>query len=448
LARALLDRGHEPMFLFPVCERYQKDGELNEEMFEGMRLFSLNRLRVENKPTEIDSYYDYNVSECFKRLLIRERVDVVHFNHTGHSLTYSVESMASKLGVPGVLTLHWYDPLCHRGDLLRPDGTLCDGPEEGIKCASCRTLPPSDDPISIFELLRLKGIGETVKVISNPSRLLAAFRNRVINKISAKKLASQQSVNLISKHKSAYFVRNAYLRHVLSREVDLLISPSEFLRDKFVEWGIPPDRIIRISNGMNVNFFKGFRRTSCDTFRFAFMGRLAWNKGIHVLVEAFNRIHGDNVRLDIYGELDKSLEVRALKYRLGKMVKRKGVNFRGPFDNRRVADVFKEIDVLVVPSIWYENQPLTIQEAFLSRTPVITSDIGGMAELVKNGVNGFLFQVGNAEDLAAKMQRLVDDRFLLEKLIPDPANVVPMEKHAGEIEKIYMKLINEKSRVV
>jgi len=96
-----------------------------------------------------------------------------------------------------------------------------------------------------------------------------------------------------------------------------------------------------------------------------------------------------------------------------------------------------EIDVLVVPSIWYENSPLTIHEAFLAGVPVITSNIGGMAELVRDEVNGLHFQVGNAEDLARKMLRVVENPSLLSTLKPNDSLVTKIEQHALKIETIY-----------
>ena len=71
----------------------------------------------------------------------------------------------------------------------------------------------------------------------------------------------------------------------------------------------------------------------------------------------------------------------------------------GEFKHSRIAEIFSEIDVLVVPSVWYENSPLVIQEAFLAGTPVIASDIGGIPELVKDKENGLLFKANDDNDL-------------------------------------------------
>ncbi|MCZ7625573.1 MAG: glycosyltransferase [Candidatus Methylomirabilis sp.] len=91
----------------------------------------------------------------------------------------------------------------------------------------------------------------------------------------------------------------------------------------------------------------------------------------------------------------------------------------------------------MVPSIWCENSPLTIQEAFLAGIPVVTSDIGGMAELVQDGVNGLLFKVGDPQDLQRVLRRLIAHRGLVEHLREGIPVVTPMGRHAAELEALY-----------
>jgi glycosyltransferase involved in cell wall biosynthesis len=100
-----------------------------------------------------------------------------------------------------------------------------------------------------------------------------------------------------------------------------------------------------------------------------------------------------------------------------------------------------EIDVLVVPSIWHENSPLTIHEAFLAKTPVIASNIGGMAELIQDEVNGLLFKVGDVADLREKITMIVQHPDLISKLSANIGPVKTIEENAVEIEQIYGDLI-------
>jgi hypothetical protein len=116
------------------------------------------------------------------------------------------------------------------------------------------------------------------------------------------------------------------------------------------------------------------------------------------------------------------------------------VEFRGRFDNARLSEVYAEIDVLIVPSVWFENSPITIHEAFLTHTPVIASDIGGMAEYVRDGVDGLHFKVGDDADLAAKMQRFLDEPGLVERLSKDWIPIKTIAEDAAVTEFRYRAL--------
>ncbi len=102
----------------------------------------------------------------------------------------------------------------------------------------------------------------------------------------------------------------------------------------------------------------------------------------------------------------------------------------------------KEIDILIVPSIWHENNPLVIQEAFLSKTPVIASNIGGIPELVIDGVNGLLFEPQDANDLREKIQHIIDEPNILEKFKENIPEVKNIEDNIREIEKLYNSLLD------
>ena len=101
--------------------------------------------------------------------------------------------------------------------------------------------------------------------------------------------------------------------------------------------------------------------------------------------------------------------------------------------------------MLNVPSIWYENSPITIHEAFLTRTPVVTSGIGGMAEYVRDGVDGLHFDVGDAYDLAFTLQRFLDEPALVEQLSRSFPEVKTIEDDAADMEYRYRALVAARS---
>jgi glycosyltransferase involved in cell wall biosynthesis len=102
-----------------------------------------------------------------------------------------------------------------------------------------------------------------------------------------------------------------------------------------------------------------------------------------------------------------------------------------------LTDILRSLDVVVVPSLWYENSPNVILEAFAHGTPVIASNLGGMAELVEDGVNGLVFEPGNAGDLARQLRRLLTEPDLLQRLQAGIQPVKSVAQEMDELEAIY-----------
>ncbi len=148
------------------------------------------------------------------------------------------------------------------------------------------------------------------------------------------------------------------------------------------------------------------------------------------------------IRTDSAEYRDNAARMTALTAELRARAKNPRTEFLGRFDNRRVGALLAEIDVLVVPSLWWENSPLTISEAFLAGVPVVVSDIGGMAEMVQEGVNGFRVPPGDSDALAAAIRRFVDDPTLARRLTPKPETVRDMRDDAARTEIEMFRLVD------
>ena len=160
-------------------------------------------------------------------------------------------------------------------------------------------------------------------------------------------------------------------------------------------------------------------------------------KGLHILIDSFKGLLHDKARLVIYGK-ESSYKSALSGYagRLRAQALQKNIEFMGPFGSADLKTVFGNIDVLVVPSIWQENAPLVIQEAFIAGVPVIASRIGGIPELVADSVNGRLFEPGNARELKEMIEDVIEDPDVLQvwrKGIPAVEN---MERHAVVIRQV------------
>jgi glycosyltransferase involved in cell wall biosynthesis len=216
-----------------------------------------------------------------------------------------------------------------------------------------------------------------------------------------------------------FFLRELFMKRFF-RLVDHFVSPSHFLIDRYVAWGLPPERLTMIENGMPIraplsrpNLYPDFR----SGLTVGFFGQISALKGINVLIEAAGMLHAQgigDIRIDVHGDhAGQPAQFRQdFEAKLAKAPP--NFSFRGPYENRRVDALMRSVHAVLVPSVWWENSPLVIQEALLNRRPVLCSDIGGMAEKVRYGLDGFHFQVGSAfslanllRGLAAEPQRLL-----------------------------------------
>jgi glycosyltransferase involved in cell wall biosynthesis len=150
--------------------------------------------------------------------------------------------------------------------------------------------------------------------------------------------------------------------------------------------------------------------------------------------------------LDIYGNLERyELYVEELRGLAGDDER---ITFAGPFPREEVGRVFSGLDVLVVPSRWYENQPGVILEAFAAGVPVVATDLGGMSEFVKHEKNGLLFELENAVDLAHQLRRLGEEPGLIQKLRTGIGPVKTVAEDADELEELYNTLLAGKGETV
>jgi glycosyltransferase involved in cell wall biosynthesis/SAM-dependent methyltransferase len=400
LSRALLSRGHRVRIFTREGEAYGPALVEADTFYDGIpvRRIHVNRHRPETAFVHafLLTVSDPAIDRSFDLLLHEFAPDIVHFQHT-YRLSASMIAIAQNHRLPILFTLHDYWMMCHRIQLITPDFQICDGPGAGAKCAVC--LHHSVD-------------------VNGPDESAIRFRTRL-----------------------AGMYRARSMRRMLLK-ADLLISPSEFLRRKFIEFGVPPDRIIFLDNGLNIERFGGLPKRQSTRLRFGFVSTNIVHKGLHVLVEAFNKLPVGKAELFIYGDPAVS---PAYYESVRRLASHPDIAFIGFFENQKVAEVMSGIDVLVVPSIWPENSPLAIHEAFLAGVPVIASRIGGIPELVRHGQTGLLFETGNPADLRAKMEHLIDNPSLIVDYARNAGRVKSIQENAAELEQIYERLMRKRA---
>ena len=190
-------------------------------------------------------------------------------------------------------------------------------------------------------------------------------------------------------------------------KIDVFIAPSDFLKKKMIEDGMPKEKIV-----VKPHFIKCEEtKPSYEFDNYAvYMGRLSPEKGLFTLLRAWKGIQDLTLKIMGEGSIRGNLESFVIEEQIA------NVEFLGFIKGPKRFEVLKKAMFMVFPSEWYENFPYTIIESFACGTPVIASKIGGSQELVKNGVTGFLFEPNSTKDLLQKISDLTKNKKLLLKM--------------------------------
>jgi GT2 family glycosyltransferase/glycosyltransferase involved in cell wall biosynthesis len=363
-----------------------------------------------------DSYRNERLGAIAERIVDDFSPDVAHIHHLT-CLSTAIPEVLSARRIPIVLTLHDYWLMCHRGQLLDRDGRVCEGPGSG-GCGNC--IGPE------------AGIGAMAQLRATvPVRAPAALVRRVAPLVSSPAAAADQERRRI-----------AHMRDMCAH-ITRFLAPSRAIGDRFVAFGVPAGRMAVSPYGFDRAPFRNVPRTTSTRLRLGFLGSMMISKAPHVLLQAASRLPSGSVSVDFFGPSMPYHGDDGYRSHLTALSSAEHVRVHGAIPHARVADVLASLDVLVVPSIWPENSPLVIGEAFMAGVPVVASRTGGIPEVVDEGRNGLLFAPGDAEDLARVLATLVNDRVLLSRLRDGAAStrVRSIEDDAEGMRRLYTSLI-------
>jgi glycosyltransferase involved in cell wall biosynthesis len=270
-----------------------------------------------------------------------------------------------------------------------------------------------------LEYLRvIKQVDPSIRIVMTLHEYMAICSNNgQMVKVGSSKLCSRESFDECSKCFPNKTPEDFWLRkHYFQRHfefVDQFIAPSEFLRQRYIDWGLDPEQIVVIENGQADEaplpprpLKEGETRN-----RFAFFGQINPFKGLDVVLEALTEmpkadrqnivleVHGANLEWQPQEFQDKIEKLRA------PLIKRGVVQWVGPYQPEELRARMAAVDWVVVPSIWWENSPMVIQEAMVHGRPLLVSDIGGMREKVHDGVTGFHVTPRNPAMWAQRMKQ-------------------------------------------
>ncbi len=388
LARGLRARGVDArVFAYEPLVQFDSPDHLYIERDEVIDGVPVRRAGVHHKLSPNPELRDYEnplAGQLLARHLDHVGFDLVHVFHLRNIGPAGIEEPVLR-GIPVVVNLMDFWFLCPNYLLWRRDGGLCDGPPEGgAGCVPC--IDPGLD-----------------------ARMAAAPLQRGLRALGAQPTPAGNQGPSIARRAHALLGRKERLLALLAR-ADRIVAPSRFIASLHERHGIPAAQIVHLPYGLDPERFADMPprkpvpgRPHVDV---GFIGSISRHKGVNVLLDALRRApHGD-LRVHIYGHRESQ---PGYSEALIDGITDPRVVYHGPFAPRELGRVLASLDLLVVPSLWYENTPFAILEALHAGVPVIASDLGGISEVVRDGENGRLFPAGDAEALGTLLARIAAD---------------------------------------
>jgi len=367
------------------------------------------------------------VTRRIAQVLRAVQPDVLHV-HNLLNLSFDVPELARARGVPIVATLHDYTLVCPSGGqrIHRADAYVC-REIDTARCARCFVESPICDQIAFTALARItRSPGILRRVATRVARGLPEIADR------AREAARRAALPVTAAQIDA---RLAAARRVFDT-IDLFVAPSPSIAVEFERLGVPASKI-RVSDYGFVPLQRGRPRQPSRPLRIGYAGTIVWHKGVHLLLEAVRGLPPAGYELKIFGDADVFPEYTAM---LRERAAGLPVQFMGRFSRDRMAEAYAQIDVLVVPSLWLENSPLVIHEAFMAGVPVVGARIGGIPDLVADGRGGLLFDPASPSSLRAALKTLVDDPSRVQALASAMPRVKSIDEDARAWEKVYVDL--------
>lgn len=292
--------------------------------------------------------YSREAKRKFKKLLLAERPDVIHLNIFQSQLTGSIVDAAYRMHIPIVYTAHDLKSICPNYQMLN-HGEVCE------KCLH-------GDYSNCFKTSCMKD--------SKLKSLLATME------------------------------ANTYKRRKIYQKLDLVITPSAFYKKKIEEAGIMRCPVIHMANFLPEDTVYEASNVSGDYL--LYFGRLSCEKGIVTLVEAYAQV---KTELPLYivgsGPIQEEIEKKIKELGVGDRV-----SLLGYKSGQELKEIVKNSRCVCLPSEWYENGPYSIMEAMAAGKPVIVSNMGGLPEMVENGINGYVFM--KKDELADRLEQIAD----------------------------------------
>lgn len=314
------------------------------------------------------------VKAKFNKLLDDFKPEIVHLNNIHTHLSPIIAELAHNRGIKVVWTLHDYKLLCPRYDCLRNGDDICELCFNEDK-SSCKT----------YKCMK----GSTL-------------------------------ASLIG-----YKEATTWNRRRLEKCTDVFICPSKFMAQKMAQGGFNSKKLVSLCNFIDIDKCKK------DTYEkenyYCYVGRLSHEKGVKTLIKAAQKLP---YKLVIIGGGPLSDELK-------NETTNTNIEFVGYKQWDEIKEIVSKARFSVIPSEWYENNPLSVIEAQCLGTPVLGARIGGIPELIENNVTGMTFESRNVNDLTSKLEAMWQHTFDYKEIALTSQKRYNSESYYQNILKIY-----------
>lgn len=330
--------------------------------------------------------YSFEAKKKFQDILKDFKPDIIHLHNIYHQISPSILPVAKKLGIPVVMHLHDYKLIC-------PNYQLFDGKRICYDCLA-------------------------------PHYWKCFFKKCFGNSYLKSFLVSLES-----------FFHHSVLK-IYEKNISLYIAPSKFMKELSIKAGVPTEKIITLYNfTLSQSLINSLPKNYL-----LYVGRLSSEKGLLTLLEAA-KIDSD-IHIKIVGS---GTQANILQKMITENKLESQIELTGQKDKQEVMYLLKEARAVIIPSVWLENMPFALLEAMSAGKVVIAANIGGLPELITNGVNGFIFTSGDSNDLVKKIKLLkITDLTVMGQKAQAKVAPLNLDTHTQDLLNIYKRLLASK----
>jgi glycosyltransferase involved in cell wall biosynthesis len=426
-AAQMRENGHFVQIVtgFPVSSHIALQNLFDRYTYDGLiihRYYHHKKKSIGKQCIMAAEYANSIVKKWFRSIIKQFRPDVIHIFHL-QRLSASILEVCRENKIPVIITATDFWMICPTTQLLLYDHSMCLGPRKMMENCVKHLSKKSSSKFLSNHICKIPD--KIIRYIIYILGIFPIFRVGFLENVYALSKRQQYIVSKMETVKRIFVTNN-------------------FMNDILVRHDIPANIIQKIPFGIfPLNSSKFPKKQTTDKLQVGFIGTLDFHKGAHVLIKALRCMpKSEEIDVRIYGDTKQFPDYFKHLQEISQEDPR--LHFTGTFPPDRIGIILSSLDILVVPSLWFENTPLIILQAQDASLPIIASNLYGINEIIVDGLNGFLFDPGNEKQLSEIIKRLINDNSILDEMRFIENQPLHIDEYALILEKEYREITNEK----